>query len=96
MYGIAIDSLILFGLLQLLQGDAHELYEVVLTAIGMSVVNLVIVLALGGVIGIFAIVPMLIVDGLILMFYLRLPIAHAAIALAVLGGCKVAMALVLG
>lgn len=96
MIGIALDSLILFGVLQLLQGDAHELYEIVLVAIGMSVANLVIALALGGVIGMFAIVPILIVDALILMIYCRLPITHALIALAVLGACKVALAILLG
>ncbi|MEX2187719.1 MAG: hypothetical protein WD875_13025 [Pirellulales bacterium] len=84
MLGLVCDTVVLALLVTWLQGGEPEWLKLGLVAFGMAVVNLVIVLLLGGFLGIFVLVPIVIVDGFILMLFCSLTIKQAAVAVAIL------------
>jgi hypothetical protein len=79
MLGLLLDAVVLMGILRLLQGDdAPDFIHTLLVSVGLSVVNFVSLLLLG----LFGLIPILIIDGLILMYFCYLPLKQALIALA--------------
>ncbi len=91
MLQVLVDAAVLLGVLYMLLGEeAPDFYQVFFVALGMAAVNLVCSLALAPSIGLFVIVPILLIDGLILMYYCHLTIKYAAIALAILLAYNVA------
>ncbi len=95
MLGIALDVFVLAGLVAVLQGDEPEWLKLLFVAFGMAVVNFVIALLLGEFLGLFILVPIVLVDGLILMFFCHLTIKQAAIAVAVLFAYQIVFALLM-
>lgn len=91
MLGIILDAAVLLCVIKALQGDdAADFMHLVIVALGLGVANFVCALALGGVLGLFVLLPIIIIDGLILMFFCSLPIKHAAITLGIFLVYKVA------
>jgi hypothetical protein len=85
MLGIFLDAAVLMGILYLLlQDQAPDFLQVLLVSVGMAVANLACALLLGHAIGLFVIIPIVLIDGFILMLYCHLTLQQAAIALALL------------
>jgi hypothetical protein len=84
MLKIALDMLLLAGLLAVLQGEEPDWANLLVVAVIMTVANFAIGLLLADVLGLLVILPIMIIDGLIVMFFCHLPLRQAAIAVAVL------------
>jgi hypothetical protein len=85
MLKILLDALVLSGIISALRGkDAPEWLTLVLVALGMAIANFVCALLLAPVIGIFVLVPIVLLDGLILMYFCSLTIKQAVITLGIL------------
>ena len=81
---LILDCGVLCIVMQMLQGEnADDWAHLFFVALGMAVANFVLALPLAF-LGIFLLVPIAIVDGLILMFYCSLTLRQTAIALAIL------------
>jgi hypothetical protein len=85
MLKILIDAAVLAGILSVLLGkDAPDFKDLILVSLGMGVANFVCALALMPVIGYLVILPILAIDGLILMYFCSLTPKYATITLGIL------------
>jgi len=85
MLKLLADAAVLMFMVRLLLGDdAPEFAHIVYVALGMAVANLVIVLVLAGFLGLLVVVPVVIVDTLILMYFCYLDLKYAAITMGAL------------
>ncbi len=89
MLGLLCDTIVLAVLVGWLQGDEPDWLRLFLVALGIAAVNLVLGLLLGGTLGIYVLVPVVIADGFILMLFCHLTIKQAGIAVAILLGYQV-------
>ncbi len=79
MLGLLLDSAaLMFVLYLVMQDHLPDFWQIVLLSLGMAVANFVIAIALFSLIGWFVIVPIVLVNGLILMFFCHLTIPQAA------------------
>ncbi len=84
MLGILIDAGVLLLVIKAIQGDdAPEFLNILLVAAGMAVANFFVGLLLAPFVGFFALVPVIVVDGLILMYFCHLTLGQAGITLAI-------------
>ena len=96
MLAIFLDTIVLFGILWwFLQNDMPDFKFVFLIAFGLAIINLLLGLFVAPIIGIFALVPSVILTGLVLMFYCHLPLLQAAIGTAVFLGYQVVLYLIM-
>jgi membrane-associated PAP2 superfamily phosphatase len=96
--GVLIDAAILLGIMKVISGeDAPEFWQIVLIAAGLAVVGLVsqlIFVSLLGPYGVFLAIPVLGgVAVVMFMFFCRLPLSKALLALGLFVAFKVALAL---
>ena len=74
MLAIFLDTIVLFGILWwFLQNDMPDFKFVFLIAFGLAIINLLLGLFVAPIIGIYALIPSVILTGLVLMFYCHLP-----------------------
>jgi hypothetical protein len=83
MIKIGLDMLVLAGMLAILQGEEPEWFSLFFVALGLSIVGFVFSL-FAPVLGVFVLVPIVIVDTIVLMFFCHLPIKQALIVSGVL------------
>jgi hypothetical protein len=99
MIGLFLDAVILFGIIYALLGeDAPEFVHILLVALGIAVANVLCSGAfyfLLGITGLIVLIPQLIIDGLILMYFCALTLKQSAIAVAALLVCKFVLAMLL-
>jgi putative Ca2+/H+ antiporter (TMEM165/GDT1 family) len=82
MLKLALDVLVLSSLLTMLRGeDKPDLVQLAIIALGIAIANALCVVFLGAILGVLVIVLILVLDGLILMFFCSLTIQQALIAL---------------
>jgi hypothetical protein len=85
MLRLFLDAAVLMAVLHaILQNDAPDFVHLVLVSLGMAVANFACYVLLVSSIGLLVIAPILIIDGLILMYFCALTIKQAAITLGVL------------
>ena len=88
---VLVDAAVLVFMIKLLQGDdAAEFRQCFWIALGMAVANAVISAVLTPFIGPFALAPVLVVDGAILMVFAGLTVKQTLATLGVLFLCKLA------
>jgi len=82
LWKFVLDVGVLSSLLTTLRGeDMPDLVQLVFIAFLIAVVNVLCVLFLGAALGIFILLPILVLDGLILMFFCSLTLKQALFAL---------------
>jgi hypothetical protein len=97
MLGLLFDVIILLAVLHILgRSHAYDFQTIALMGIGISVANLVVVLLLAGVMGLWVVIPVIAVDMLALMFLCCLAWERALAGAAMILAAKVAIALMLG
>ena len=85
MLKILLDAVVLSGIISTLRGeDTPNWLHLIFVALGMAVANYVCVLLLGPILGFAILVPIVLLDGLILMYFCSLTIKQAIITLGVL------------
>jgi hypothetical protein len=85
MLKILLDALVLGGIITALRGeDTPDKITLILVALGMAVVNLLCALFLTPFIGFFVILPIVLIDGVILMYFCSLTVKQALITVGIL------------
>jgi hypothetical protein len=85
MLKILLDAVVLSGIISTLRGeDTPDKFTLIGVALGLALVNGACVFFLAPVIGLFFLAPLVLIDGVILMFFCSLTIKQALITLGVL------------
>jgi hypothetical protein len=95
--GIVIDAVVLFVMgVTLGYSGADEFRQMLLVAFGIAVANLILFMLLGGAIGYFALAPMFLLDGVLIMWWLKFNWWQALVTVAAMTGAKGAVWALLG
>ena len=80
MLGLLADSIVLFGIISLLQREfAPDFKDIIFVALGLAMI------------GILVVIPAALIVGLVLMYFCSLPLSHASIATVVYLGYKIGL-----
>jgi uncharacterized membrane protein len=95
MFKILVDTLVLGGIISVVRSeDMPEWLHLIFVALGMAVANLLCAIFLGPLIGFLVILPIVLIDGLILMYFCSLTIKQAIITISALIGYNIVWQLI--
>jgi hypothetical protein len=93
MLGVAVDMLVLAGMMAVLQDREPEWVRILIVAVILAVANLALSLLLGGLLGLFILLPMALVDGVIVFLMCGLTPKQAGLTVGALIGARLVLAL---
>ena len=94
MLGIVLDLIIVICMQAALEGVSDDWRDLIFPVIGITLGNFAIALGLGGVLGLFVLVPMALLTFALLFLLCKMTIRNAAITTAVILAAKVAMSFI--